>query len=276
MNDLKQYLLTHLAANYSVGEIMVLRNIILENLVSMPLAEILRDEKFQLTDNQFADFKLIVKRLQNNEPVQYIFEKAYFYGLEFIVKQQILIPRPETEELVDWILQENKNAAILDIGTGSGCIAVSLAVKNRDFQLWAMDFSKDILDVARQNAKIHNVNINFFKNDILQMPHFEQKWNIIVSNPPYITENERFAMQKNVTDFEPHTALFVPEQNPLIFYEKIIQFAKNQLIPDGKIYFEINKNFGNDIKFLLNRFGFKNIILKKDISGNNRMIKGEI
>jgi len=276
MNELKQYLFAHLKDNYSGEEITVLKNLILENLTSLPLAEILKKEKFQLTDKQFADFQRIVKRLQNNEPIQYIFGKANFYGMEFIVNQQVLIPRPETEELVEWILQENKMAKILDIGTGSGCIAITLAAKNPNFRLWALDFSKDALAVAQQNAQIHNVNINFLEKDILQIPNFEQKWDIIVSNPPYISENERFTLQKNVIDFEPHSALFVQEENPLIFYEKILQFAKNQLVPNGKLYFEINKNFGNEIKNLFQKFDFKNIILKKDISSNPRMIKGQI
>ncbi|MCL1868492.1 MAG: peptide chain release factor N(5)-glutamine methyltransferase [Paludibacter sp.] len=276
MNDLKQYLSVHLKGKYSAAEITVLKSMILEKLTSLPLTEILRDENFHLTDSQFADFKQIVKSLQGNKPIQYIFEKAYFYGMEFIVNQQVLIPRPETEELVEWILKENKTAKILDIGTGSGCIAVTLAAKNRDLQLCALDFSKEALKVAQQNAEIYNVNISFLENDILQIPHFEQKWDIIVSNPPYISENEKFTMQKSVVDFEPHAALFVNEEKPLIFYEKILQFAKNQLVPNGKIYFEIHKNFGNQMESLLQQFGFKNIVLKKDISGNDRMIKGEM
>jgi len=276
MKNIKEYLSAHLSQIYSADEIRILQSIILENLTSLPLTEILKDDKFALTDSQIIEFQQIVERLKNHEPIQYIFGKTNFYGLEFIVNQKVLIPRPETEELVEWILQENTAAKTLDIGTGSGCISVTLAVKNPKFQLWALDFSKEALNVARQNAKKHNVKINFLENDILQIPKFEQKWDIIVSNPPYISKNEQLTMQKNVIDFEPHEALFVPDENPLIFYEKILQFAKNQLVKNGKVYFEINQNHANQIKQLFKKFGFKNIILKKDISLNNRMIRGEI
>ncbi|MCL2597217.1 MAG: peptide chain release factor N(5)-glutamine methyltransferase [Paludibacter sp.] len=275
MKNLIQYIQAQLADKFSRNEIIVLNNMIIEKLTSLSYSNIFLNDNFQLTNEQIVDYQTIVERLKKDEPVQYILGYIYFYGLKFIVNQNVMIPRPETEELLEWILQKNSTGSILDIGTGSGCIAITLAEKNHNLKLWALDCSKEALEIAKKNAIINNVNITFLENDILQIPHFEQKWDIIVSNPPYIPQSERETMQKSVSEFEPNIALFVGDENPLIFYEKIIQFAKNQLNANGKIYFEIHKNFGNETKILLKKNGFKNIILKKDISGNDRMIYGE-
>jgi release factor glutamine methyltransferase len=234
------------------------------------------NKQIEFSAQEIAEFQAITVRLKNSEPIQYITGETEFYGMRLAVNQSVLIPRPETEELVEWILAENKTAAaLLDVGTGSGCIAVALARKNPLFSVTAMDISEAALAVARQNAELNNVEIVFFENDILTVPKIDKKFDIIVSNPPYIPENEQSAMQKNVTCFEPHLALFAPEDSPLIFYDKIAQFANNQLNVNGKLYFEIHRNFGQQVSELLQKSGFKNIVLKKDISGNERMIKCE-
>jgi len=276
MNELLKYLQKQLAAEYTNGEISILNNIIIRKIASIELTTILQKEEFRLTDKQFDKFKRIVARLQKHEPIQYILREGNFYGMDFFVNKNVMIPRPETEELVEWVLHDNKSGSVLDIGTGSGCIAITLAKKRPELQVWALDSSSQAISVAHKNAKLFKVNIHFLKQDILQIPHFKQKWDIIVSNPPYIPTKEQKMLHKSVKDFEPHSALFVADDTPVIFYEKIIQFAKNQLSTNGKIYFEIHKDFGNEIKKLLKTNGFKNIILKKDISGHDRMVYGEM
>lgn len=190
----------------------------------------------------------------------------------------MLIPRPETEELVDWIIKENKNEKktlnILDIGTGSGCIAISLA-KNLDANITALDISKKALNIAQQNANENAVSINFSIKNILENQDLilAEKQDIIVSNPPYVREQEKKQLFKNVLDYEPHLALFVKDNNPLLFYNAIANFALKNLKPNGKLYFEINEFLGNETVNLLHEKGFKNVLLKKDIFGKNRMIK---
>ena len=189
----------------------------------------------------------------------------------------MLIPRPETEELVQWVLEsaENKPMKILDIGTGSGCIAVTLAKKLPSAEVHAWDISEDALKVARRNAERNGVKVIFSKRDMLLEPVSDEKFDIIVSNPPYVTEVEKTEMQENVLNFEPHLALFVPDDNALVFYEKIADFALTNLNKGGQLFFEINRAKGADIARLLEEKGFKNIELRKDISGNERMVMAE-
>ncbi|MBN1252191.1 MAG: peptide chain release factor N(5)-glutamine methyltransferase [Bacteroidales bacterium] len=234
---------------------------------------------------QIADYKLInnvIERLKNNEPIQYILGQTEFYGLKFKVNKNVLIPRQETEELVDWIIKDNSeilNPQILDIGTGSGCIAVSLSKHLNNSNIDAIDISEEALNQAFENSKINNLKINPVKQDIL---NFEKsnykfpKYDIIVSNPPYVRISEKKLMHKNVLNFEPNLALFVDDNNALIFYEKILEFAEKHLKLNGKLYFEINEHYGNEAVTLLEKFNFINIILRKDINGRNRMICGQI
>jgi release factor glutamine methyltransferase len=209
-------------------------------------------------------------------PIQYILGETEFYGLPFYVNESVLIPRPETEELVDWIQKENYKSAelnILDIGTGSGCIAIALRHEFPSSTVDAFDVSEKALETAKQNATHNKLEVNFKAVDILNAPAFNKKWDIIVSNPPYITENEKDTILSNVLDHEPHLALFVPDNDPLLFYREIAFFAQQYLTPAGKLYFEINRNAGNHTLELLTGMGYRDVELRKDISGNDRMVR---
>ncbi|MGJ8731825.1 MAG: peptide chain release factor N(5)-glutamine methyltransferase [Cellulophaga sp.] len=220
-----------------------------------------------------------IEQLKKNVPIQYIFKTAHFMGLDFNVNSNVLIPRPETEELVSWILSEvdiNQEITILDIGTGSGCIAISLAKNLPKAKVFALDVSKNALEVAKNNAEANKVSVTFIEKSILEEPNLKQKFDVIVSNPPYVRELEKAEMNTNVLDNEPSLALFVSDNKPLVFYDAITNFAVNYLVDGGKLYFEINQYLGKETKALLEKHDYKNIILKKDMFGNDRMLKGEI
>lgn len=223
-----------------------------------------------LNKSQLSKIKQIVAELKINKPIQYILGITGFYGLKIKVNEHTLIPRPETEQLVDWILKENFVAA-LDIGTGSGCIPIALA-KHTDAKVLAIDVSEDALLIAEENAKNNEVEIDFIHQDILQTNSL-QKVDLIVSNPPYVLESEKEIMQENVLDYEPELALFVEDKNPLIFYKKIASLAINFLNENGKLFFEINAKFGKETIEMLADIGFVNIELKKDMNDKDRMIK---
>lgn len=219
--------------------------------------------------------------LKQQKPIQYIIGKTEFFGLPFKVNKHTLIPRPETEELVAWVIKEfannNKTLTVLDVGTGSGCIAISLAKKLPHAKVYALDISAEALKIAKQNAALNNVEVAFFEADILTSYHkkllVSKKFDIIVSNPPYIREEEKQLMQANVLNNEPHIALFVKDKNPLLFYEAISQFAVNNLTKKGMLFFEINEYLGRDMIALLHT-NFSNIELKQDIFKKDRMLKG--
>ena len=223
-----------------------------------------------LNKSQLSKIKQIVAELKTHKPIQYILGKTEFYGLKIKVNEHTLIPRPETEQLVDWILKENFVTA-LDIGTGSGCIPIALA-KHTDAKVLAIDVSEDALLIAEENAKNNEVEIDFIHQDILQTNSL-QKVDLIVSNPPYVLESEKEKMQENVLDYEPELALFVEDKNPLIFYKKIASLAINFLNENGKLFFEINAKFGKETIEMLADIGFVNIELKKDMNDKDRMIK---
>ena len=223
-----------------------------------------------LNKSQLSKIKQIVAELKTHKPIQYILGKTEFYGLKIKVNEHTLIPRPETEQLVDWILKENFVAA-LDIGTGSGCIPIALA-KHTDAKVLAIDVSEDALLIAEENAKNNEVEIDFIHQDILQTNSL-QKVDLIVSNPPYVLESEKGKMQENVLDYEPELALFVEDKNPLIFYKKIASLAFDFLNENGKLFFEINAKFGKETIEMLVDIGFVNIELKKDMNDKDRMIK---
>lgn len=223
-----------------------------------------------LNKSQLSKIKQIVAELKTHKPIQYILGKTEFYGLKIKVNEHTLIPRPETEQLVDWILKENFVTA-LDIGTGSGCIPIALA-KHTDAKVLAIDVSEDALLIAEENAKNNEVEIDFIHQDILQTNSL-QKVDLIVSNPPYVLESEKEKMQENVLDYEPELALFVEDKNPLIFYKKIASLAFNFLNENGKLFFEINAKFGKETIEMLADIGFVNIELKKDMNDKDRMIK---
>ena len=214
--------------------------------------------------------KQITTDLKTNKPIQYILGKTDFYGLKLKVNEHTLIPRPETEELVDWVLKQEFSSA-LDIGTGSGCIPIALA-KHTNASIMAIDVSENALEVAKENAILNTVKVKFILQDILQSESLP-KVDLIVSNPPYVLDNEKLKMKKNVLDYEPDLALFVANNNPLIFYKKIAQLAFESLNENGKLFFEINEQFGADTIAMLTEIGFVNIALKKDINDKDRMVK---
>jgi release factor glutamine methyltransferase len=236
----------------------------------------------ELTHEEQSSFYKAVDRLRNHEPIQYILGETEFFGMPITVNKQVLIPRPETEELVSWIIEDiDKNeATILDIGTGSGCIAISLAKKLNNAVVSAIDISTRAIEVAKKNTLINNVNIEFSRVDVLNFEadldlhhKWESKFDIIVSNPPYVRMQEKKLMKLNVIDHEPDIALFVEDDDPLLFYRKISQLSKQYLRHNGTLYLEINEYLGLEMEKMLNKAGFKHVVLKKDIFGKNRMIK---
>ena len=277
MQNPKYFIKSELKDLYSPDEISSLTRLILEKEFAIPFADILACKFNHLSDAEMQKLTEIVGKLKNSEPIQYILGETDFFGLTFYVNGSVLIPRPETEELAQWVLEsaENKLMKILDIGTGSGCIAVTLAKKLPSAEVHAWDISEDALEVALKNAERNGVKVIFLKKDMLLEPVSDEKFDIIVSNPPYVTEVEKTEMQENVLNFEPHLALFVPDDNALVLYEKIANFALTNLNNGGQLFFEINRAKGADIARLLEEKGFKNIELRKDISGNERMVMAE-
>ena len=266
---------------YESSEIESLTLMIISEITELSKAQIKAFPEREVDPEQSKKLDAILSRLQTGEPVQYILGYTEFYGLPFKVNPSVLIPRPETEELVEWVLSEVKNQRskinILDIGTGSGCIAISLKKNLPNADVSAIDISITALQTAKQNAELNKVDINFIEADILNPNAYNIQpttYNIIISNPPYVTPHDKTQMHTNVTDFEPHTALFVPENNPLIFYNAIADFAKDNLISGGLLFFEINESYGKQTVELLNYKQFINIDLKKDMSGRDRMIRG--
>ena len=217
----------------------------------------------------------VIQRLRQQEPIQYILEEAYFANRSFYVNSSVLVPRPETEEMVYTILKENSipNLHILDIGTGSGCIAITLAKELPNCRVDGLDISPKALEIASENAKRLQTSVNWLQQDILQDPLPDKQWDIFVSNPPYVCFSERIYMHKRVLDYEPHLALFVSDETPLLFYERIIQLAKNHLKEFGKIYLEINEQFASLIVQNLAEYKFRNIKIEQDVHGKNRWIR---
>ena len=270
-----EYIRSQLKKTFSPGEIRIFTRLILQEVCNLSYSDILLCKFNDLSDNKKQNIISIVKRLQNNEPIQYILGSTEFYGLTFKVSPAVLIPRPETEELVAWILQEtlHTTTTILDVGTGSGCIAISLAKKMPKSIVYAWDISRETLAIAQENAVLNQVTVHFSQVDVLQSIPTNQQYNLIVSNPPYIREMEKEQMSSNVLDYEPHHALFVPNSNSLLFYHRIAEIAQQQLAKNGWLYFEINQAKGAEVVKLLKKMQFTQIELRKDISGNPRMVR---
>ncbi len=260
---------------YSQNEINSLTKLVFEKGLGVSYPNFLTHKVSNLSDFQSSVLLEIVRRLKNHEPIQYILGETEFYGLSFCVNPSVLIPRPETEELVEWILQsiENRSVAILDIGTGSGCIAVVLARYLSQATVHAWDVSAEALRVAKLNAEKNDVQVFFSHADILSGRYPCRFFDLIVSNPPYIPESEKAEMARNVLDFEPYQALFVANDDALIFYDKISDFALEYLNEGGLLFFEISNRRGNEVVELLRRKRFGSVELRKDISGNDRMVK---
>ena len=273
LKDLKKDFITKLAITYPNEEILSIFKILCKQYMNMSPTKLLLAGEELINIKQIDMFSKAIIKLLSEEPIQYILETTSFYGLEFICSPSALIPRPETEELVDWIVKSETNEIkILDIGTGTGCISVSLANRN-GFVVDALDVSSSALELAKQNAKKNEVDINFIEADIFEYIS-DKQYDLIVSNPPYIRNLEKKKMQNNVLNFEPRLALFVEDDDPLVFYNSILQFANSNLYEKGSVYFEINENFAKEMESLLYSYGFTEIELKKDSFGKNRFIRG--
>ena len=264
---------------YPETEIRNFIYLLIEKITGFSKTDIVLNKNTLFSVEQSQILENFILRLQNFEPIQYILGETEFYGLPFNVNESVLIPRPETEELVDWIKTEhteNELKSILDIGTGSGCIAITLKHIYSNAHVTAYDISEKALETAKSNAKRNQATIQFSNVDILNPIFTNEKWDLIVSNPPYVPEMEKSEIQPNVLNHEPHLALFVPDNDPLLFYRQIAVFAQHHLNKNGQLYFETHRDTAkNCLKMLIN-MGFENAVLRKDISGNDRMIKATL
>jgi release factor glutamine methyltransferase len=250
----------------------------LSELMGFSRSDMILRKDERISESEILTFIRIVKRLKKYEPIQYILGATEFYGMRLKVNKNVLIPRPETEELVDWIKlshSQNHELKILDIGTGSGCIPIALKKHLPKSKVSGIDVSESALELAKENASANQVEVDFSNIDIRNKEEWKPlgKFDIIVSNPPYVLDKEKSEMRKNVLDYEPELALFVEDDDPLIFYRYILDFTQSHLETDGEIYFELNENFGDDLKELCQQKGFGNCELKKDLSGKIRMLR---
>ena len=270
-----------LSKTYPQTEIESFFFILIEEKLNLKRIDTVINPNYFIENKVVIELKHIITRLQKQEPIQYILGNTEFYGYPFLVDKNTLIPRPETEELVSWVLEEAKKTptdkvSILDIGTGSGCIPISIAKEQKNTNIFAIDVSAEALKVAKQNAILNKVNINFIEQNILETASLPQQFDIIVSNPPYVRALEKVEIKENVLANEPHLALFVEDDNPLLFYKKIADLAQNHLLENGVLFFEINQYLGKETVLMLKEKGFTNITLKKDYFGNDRMIRCNI
>lgn len=281
LKNFRTYFTDTLKEIYPKTEIDTFFFLLIEEKLNLQRVDSVMQPNFLIIDAILSELKVILKRLLKEEPIQYIIGNTEFYGLPFKVNKNTLIPRPETEELVEWVLKEVtelqirkiEKISILDIGTGTGCIPISLAKNLSNSSISAIDVSGDALKVAQQNATLNNVEISFLEMDILETKELPQQYNLIVSNPPYIRELEKGEIKNNVLENEPHLALFVEDNNPLIFYSKIADLARIHLKKGGILFFEINQYLGKETVEMLKQKDYNTITLKKDLFGNDRMVK---
>lgn len=298
LRELKKHFESKLGTLYDQGETESFFYMVLEHLHQMKRIDFTLNPDFSVAS--IEDWNRIISDLQQEKPIQYILGEAWFYGLPFKVNEYTLIPRPETEELVEWILESRKPESemmlyqgelrsafsILDIGTGTGCIPISLKVNLPEAEVFAIDVSEEALKVANENARQNNAQVHFTQADILLVEDLKKlsavndllptKLDVIVSNPPYVRNLEKTEIRKNVLDYEPHLALFVEDNDPLVFYRKIAELAIESLKPNGLLFFEINQYLGKETIEMLKQLGYQNIELRKDLMGNDRMIKAKI
>jgi len=270
-----QYINKELAGNYPKSEISGFVRLIFESVCGWSFTEQILKRNEKLSRLEIQKIEAIIKRLKTSEPIQYILGETEFYGLNLKVTPSVLIPRNETIELVRWILDEpnNEKCNVIDVGTGSGCIALALKRQLKKANVLGVDISEEALNVAKENAVFNKLNVNFLRTDILNWEKFNwDTFDLIVSNPPYVREIEKQEMHQNVLKYEPPNALFVSDKNPLVFYIRIADFAQKHLINSGKLFFEINEFFGDEICTMLKHKGFVDIEMKKDINGKNRMV----
>ncbi len=270
-----QYIKKELAELYPESEIISFTRLLLESVYGWDYTTQILNKNEIVGESEFREIENVVSRLKQFEPIQYILGETEFMDLKLKVNRSVLIPRPETEELVNWIIETNSldSPRILDIGTGSGCIPLALKSIIKNAKISAVDISEKALEVAKQNAVKNNLDVHFFETDILNWENLNwDLFDVIVSNPPYVREIEKQKMHTNVLKYEPENALFVSNENPLIFYERIAEFAHKYLVKNGKLFFEINKYLSDEMYNLLEHNGFEDIKLRKDINGKMRMI----
>lgn len=265
-----------ISLNESKNEIQRIVYVLLEHAAAITQTDILSEKL--IAEPEWSLLQSIIDRINNHEPIHYIFGEQYFYGRKFYVTPAVLVPRPETELLITEVLAYCKSfptvpLKLLDIGTGSGCIPVTLALEHNNLEVSGMDISEDALKVAQENATHHHISVQFFQGDILTKS-LDEKFDVIISNPPYVTEAERNEMKPNVLNFEPHQALFVPDENPLLFYKAIVNAGKKAFTKNGFIAFEINEQFGIEIKNLLIQNDFTAVKIIKDYFGKDRVVTG--
>ena len=271
VRDIRPFFLEKIVPIYGEKEANSMVYMSIQSVLGYSKSDYIMQQDAAVNETQKLKLLEIVSRLVEEEPMQYILGTTEFMSLEFKVNNQTLIPRPETEELVQWVLQEDFKSA-LDIGTGSGCIAISLA-KQSKARLSALDFSKEALEVAKDNAKSNEVAIEFIHADILQKISLHETFDVIVSNPPYVLESDKKFVHTNVLKYEPHSALFVLDKEALVFYNSITDFAQNHLNENGKLFFEIHEKKGDELLQMLKGKGFSNLELRKDMQGKDRMVK---
>lgn len=289
----ERYIRNSLDSIYPTNEAVIMADMLLEHFTSFSKGDRLMNKEADLTQQQEAAIHKGVERLLKHEPIQYIMNKCWFYGMELFVDPSVLIPRPETEELVAWIINDVRSAGynvfsrgtadadetdllkILDVGTGSGCIALALKKAMPQAEVWGCDLSEEALNVARRNGSALDIRVDFQGLNFLDQLQQKQlpTVNILVSNPPYIPIRDKDLMNKNVVEHEPHTALFVPDEDPLIFYRALAKFASSRLHENGSIYMEIHEDLGNDVVRLFSDEGYNKIELRKDMQQKNRMVK---
>ncbi|KAA6345125.1 Release factor glutamine methyltransferase [termite gut metagenome] len=276
MNRITSYIRQSLEPIYSPQEIKSLILIICRDILRLTVTDIYLNRDIDLSGEKWKELKNAVERLQKQEPIQYIRGYADFFGISFHVAPGVLIPRPETEELVETILKENQGAfRILDIGTGSGCIAISLAKHLPQATITAWDISEEALTIARENNNRLGTTVLFYNRNILNISSCEEEYDLIVSNPPYITEAEKAEIEARVTDWEPDIALFVPNDDPLRFYRHIALLGRKLLSNKGKLYFEINPACSEETAETLRKSGYRNVRITKDLQGRNRFVTAE-
>jgi len=278
ISDIRQFYLKELSEIYQTKESAVFLDLIFEAYFGLSRVERVLNPEKRVTESEMLKIHFAIGELKKQRPIQYILEKAEFYGLSFYVDENVLIPRPETEELVEWVLEicgQEANLNVLDIGTGSGCIAISIKKNLLSGKVWVMDVSPLALEVAKRNAVSNDVEIHFLQQDILEsfgsenLPQFDA----IVSNPPYVRNSEKLLMQKNVLEYEPALALFVEDNDPLKFYRAIAGFSADHLKQGGSLFLEINEALADETAAFLQSMEFSDIIVKKDIYDKDRMIK---
>jgi release factor glutamine methyltransferase len=293
MADAERYISGRLQEVYEESEAKNIADLLIEHITSLSKNERLSRNEYEITPEQELAFREDIQRLLKHEPIQYLMNKSWFYGLELFVDPSVLIPRPETEELVEWVINDIKASGldvftrdmagadktnllkILDVGTGSGCIALALKKAMPKAEIWGCDMSEEALNVARRNGSALDIRVDFQGLNFLDPEQQRQlpTVNILVSNPPYIPIKDKQLMDRNVVEHEPHLALFVPNDDPLVFYRALAKFGMHRLYENGSIYMEIHEDLGNQVTDLFKEQGYFSVVVKKDMQGKNRIVK---